>query len=328
MNWSIFQSMFDGIEQPILDKVNGISDLLLGAVSGPLHAALIIYIALIGVMIVSGKMNEPLRDTWGRIARGAAIAGFLTAGTYNQYIRDFFLNGLPNDLLSAVTGGSGSVSAASFDHVMNKAFGGGLAVWKNLAWTDFGLQILVIVYWFAGAVATGFGFLVWMASHIVLGLYVAVGPILLATFLFPATRSLAERWLGSMITMVLLQLFVVSLLVVLTGAETTLLANIATAGGGGNPIAQIQVLIGAIVLFVICGVVVVQMPGAASAIAGGMYLHANTMARATFGSAMQVGGRAFGAARSVAAAQGATAQRRLTAGHTPGPSLSSSGTRP
>ena len=49
--------------------------------SGPLHAALIIYIALIGVMIVSGKMNEPLRDTWGRIARGAAIAGFLTAGT-------------------------------------------------------------------------------------------------------------------------------------------------------------------------------------------------------------------------------------------------------
>jgi type IV secretion system protein VirB6 len=85
MNWSIFQSMFEGIEQPILDKVNGISDSLLGAVSGPLHAALIIYIALIGVMIVSGKMNEPLRDTWGRIARGAAIAGFLTAGTYNQY---------------------------------------------------------------------------------------------------------------------------------------------------------------------------------------------------------------------------------------------------
>ena len=328
MNWSIFQSMFEQIEQPILDKVNGISDSLLGAMSAPLHAALIIYIALIGVMIVTGKMNEPLRDTWGRIARGAAIAGFLTAGTYNQYIRDFFLNGLPNDLLSAVTGGPGSVSAASFDHVMNKAFGGGLEVWKNLSWTDFGLQILVIVYWFAGAVATGFGFLVWMASHIVLGLYVAVGPILLATFLFPATRSLAERWLGSMITMVLLQLFVVTLLVVLTGAETTLLANIASAGGGGNPIAQIQVLIGAIVLFVICGVVVVQMPGAASAIAGGMYLHSNTMARATFGSAMQVGGRALGAARSVAAGQAATAQRRLTAGHTPGPSLSSSGTRP
>jgi hypothetical protein len=34
MNWSIFQSMFDGIEQPILDKVDGISDSLLGAVSG------------------------------------------------------------------------------------------------------------------------------------------------------------------------------------------------------------------------------------------------------------------------------------------------------
>jgi hypothetical protein len=45
MNWSIFQSMFEQIEQPILDKVNGISDSLLGAMSAPLHAALIIYIA-------------------------------------------------------------------------------------------------------------------------------------------------------------------------------------------------------------------------------------------------------------------------------------------
>jgi len=50
-----------------------------------------------------------------------------------------------------------------------------------------------------GLRAGAFGFLVWMASHIILGLYVAVGPVLLATFLFPATRSLAERWVGSML---------------------------------------------------------------------------------------------------------------------------------
>jgi type IV secretion system protein VirB6 len=326
MNWTVFNSIFDRVEQPLLDAVNGVSDALLAAVAGPLRAALVIYIALIGFMILAGKMTEPIRDTWGRFAKGAAIAGFLTAGTYNTYVRDFFLNGLPNDLNAAITGAAGTVNAAAFDHVWNKAFSGGLAVWKNLSWTDFGLQLLIALYWMAAAIATAFGFLVWMVSHIVLGLYVAVGPILLGTFLFPATRSLFERWIGSMLSMILLQVFIVSLLVVLTGAENALLANIATAGGG-NPIAQIQVLFGAIILFVIAAVIVVQLPGASAAIAGGMHFHANSLARSTFGQAAAIGRRAAFGARQLAGSTGHTAQLRLT-GRTspPGPSMSSSTT--
>ena len=238
MNWAVFQSIFDQVETPLLQQVNAISDSLLGAVAGPLRAAMVIYVALVGVMIITGRMNEPLRDTWGRLAKGAAIAAFLTAGTYNQFVRDFFLNGLPNDLTAAITGGAGTVNAGAFDVVWNKAFGGGLAIWKTLSFTDFGFELIIAIYWLAALVATAFGFLVWMASHIILGLYVAVGPVLLATFLFPATRSLAERWVGSMLSMILLQVFVISLLVVLTGAENSLLVQHQCRrwqGGRGHP---------------------------------------------------------------------------------------------
>jgi type IV secretion system protein VirB6 len=324
MNWAVFQSIFDQVEQPLLQQVNAMSDSLLSAVAGPLRAAMVIYVALVGVMIITGRMNEPLRDTWGRLARGAAIAAFLTAGTYNQIVRDFFLNGLPNDLTAAISGGSGTVNAGAFDAVWNKAFGGGLAIWKTLSFTDFGFELIIAIYWLAALVATAFGFLVWMASHIILGLYVAVGPLLLATFLFPATRSLAERWVGSMLSMILLQVFVISLLVVLTGAENSLLGNINAAGG--KAVEGIQIILGVVILFVVAGVIVVQLPAAAAAIAGGMHFYANTLARATFGQAAQIGGRAIGATRQVAGNAGRAAQRRLTAVRTPGPSLSSSST--
>ena len=325
MNWTLFADISTQIEQPFLNAVNGVSASLLAAVAGPIQAAMVIYVALVGFMIVSGRMNEPMRDTWGRLAKGAAVALFLTAATYNTFVRDFFLNGIPNDINGAITGSAGTISAASFDHVWNKAFGGGWVVWKNTSWSDFGLQMLIAIYWLSAGVACAFGWLVWLVSHVMLGLFVAVGPLIVGLFLFPATRSICERWIGAMISMILLQVFVVTLLVVLTGAENTLLANIATAGGG-NPIAQIQVLFGAIILFIIAAVIVVQLPGAATALAGGMHFHANSLARATFGKGVSLGQSGVSGARQIAGNAGAAAQRRLTAGRTPGPSMSSTNT--
>ena len=322
MNWGLFASIANQIENPLLNAVSSVADTLIAAVAAPFQAAMILYVAMVGLMIVSGRMSEPLRDTWGRLAKGAAVAFFLTAGGYNQYVRDLFLNGIPNDIVNTITGATGGhVDAAAFDHIWNKAFGGGLAVWKNLGTFDFGLMLVICMYWFAAAVATAFGFLVWLVSHILLGLFVAVGPLIVGMFLFPATRSIFERWVGLLLSMIFLQVFVVSLLVVLIGAENVLLGNI-TSAGGGNPMAQIQVLFGAIILFIIASVIVVQLPGAATALAGGMHFHANALVRATFGQSAARTSRAAGGALRLAASQGRAAQLRLTARPTPGPSMS------
>ena len=327
MNWSIFAQIAEKIEQPLLTAVSGVSDNLLSAVSGTFRTAMVLYVAMVGLMIVNGRMNEPLRDTWGRLAKGAAVAAFLTAGSYNSYIRDFFLNGLPNDISSIITGSAGSVTAASFDHIWNKAFGGGTTFAKTLSsWGDFGLWILLVAYWIVAAVSTGFGFLVWLASHVLLGLFVSIGPLMVPLFLFPATRSLFERWIGSLLSMVILQVFVVTLLVVLVGAENTLLANIAT--GTGDSFGKAQTLLGAVILFVVAAVIVIQLPHAATAIAGGMHFQANSIARATFGRAAQLASTGVSGLRTIAASHGRAAQQRLTSGRTtpPGPSISSSTT--
>jgi type IV secretion system protein VirB6 len=322
MTWTLFADIAKQIEEPLLRAVSGVTDTLLSGVAGPFKAAMILYVAMVGLMIVSGRMTEPLRDTWGRLAKGAAVAFFLTAGAYNHYVRDLFLNGIPNDIVNAITGAAGgTVNAAAFDHVWNRAFAGGLAVWKNLGRFDFGLMVIIGLYWLAAAVATSFGFLVWLVSHILLGLFVAVGPLIVGMFLFPATRSIFERWIGALLSMIFLQVFIVTLLVVLIGAENTLLASI-TSAGGGNPMAQIQVLFGAIILFIIASVVVVQLPGAATALAGGMHFHANSLARATFGQSVALASRAAAGALQLGASKGRAIQLRRTAGSAPGPSMS------
>jgi type IV secretion system protein VirB6 len=322
MNWTLFTSIATQIETPLLNAVSNVANSLIAAVAAPFQAALCVYIAMLGFMIASGRVSEPVRDTWGRIAKGAGVAFFLTAGAYNQYVQNLFLNGIPNDIANTITGATGGqIGADSFDHIWNKAFAGGLAVWKNIGTFDFGLAIVICIYWFAAAVATAFGFLIWLVSHILLGLFVAVGPLIIGMFLFPATRSIFERWVGLLLSMIFLQVFVVSLLVVLITAENALLANIDSAGNG-NPFAQVQVLFGAIILFIIVGVIVVQLPGAATALAGGMQFHANVLARATFGRSLTLASHAAGGAVRLTAAQGRAVRRRFTARPTPGPSLS------
>jgi type IV secretion system protein VirB6 len=327
MNWTLFANIANQVEPPLLNAVSAVTDTLLSGVAGPFKAAMVLYVAMVGLMIISGRITEPLRDTWARLAKGAAVAFFLTAGAYNQYIRDLFLNGIPNDIVDAITGAAGgSVDAAAFDHVWNKAFAGGLAVWKNLGTFDFGLMFVICIYWLAAAVATAFGFLVWLVSHVLLGLFVAIGPLIVGMFLFPATRSIFERWIGALLSMIFLQIFIVTLLVVLIGAENALLANM-TSAGGGNTIAQIQVLFGAIILFIIASVIVVQLPGAAAALAGGMHFHANSLARATFSRSIALASRTATGVGQSAASQGRAARLRLTGGSTPGPSMSTTTNR-
>ena len=319
MNFTPFQNITAQIEQPLLNGVDRVSDRMLAAIGGPLHWALVIYIAWLGYGIAFGRLTEPLRDTWGRIGKAAAIAGLLTAGTYNPWIRDFFLNGLSNDLLGTITG---TVSPQAFDQVWGVAFEGGLAVWKSLSWTDIGFQMLIVLYWLMALLASALGFLIYMISHLLLGLYVSLGPVFIATYFFAATRSLAERWVGSVLTMIVLQFLTVSLLVLLIPAENQMLAGIGTVGVLGDAIAKIHALFAAIVLFAVAIGVLIQLPGAASALAGGFHYHAGSIARATFGTAAKFGRSAAGGVHQVLANAGVGAQRRLTASHPPGRPLS------
>ena len=122
-------------------------------------------------------------------------------------------------------------------------------------------------------------FAIWFLSHVLLALFVAIGPLLIGLVLFPATRAIFERWIGAMISCVILQVFTVIMVTLTISVEAEIVEQI-RAYTGTNPFEQIQMLFCAVIFFVFAGIIAFQLPGAATALAGGMHFHTSSLVRA------------------------------------------------
>jgi len=91
-----------------------------------------------------------------------------------------------------------------------------------------------------------------------------------------------------MVSLVLTQVLSITLLVLLTNTENATITQI-SAGSGSNEIAQIQLLLYTIVLFVMCALLATQLPGIAVGIAGGVHQQVSVYSQAVYSSASQIG---------------------------------------
>ena len=301
MNWQIFGQLSGLIQPPVVAAAQNVVGTVISAVAGMLQSVLAVYIAFTGYQMFTGHMAEPVRDVWLRIVKGAFVVLLLTAGNYTTYVTNLVLTGIPQDISTAL-GGNG-VSAAIFDHIWNVAFKGGLLVLKHANWYDFGIEALVLAYWFSAVIACALCFAIWQGAQILLALFVAIGPLVCPMLLFNATRSVFERWVGALLGMLFLQAMVIVLLTVLVQAENSLLQG---ALASTNVIAQMQGLFAPIITFGIAALLVWQLPSAATALAGGMHFHAYALHQATFGKAA-AGASAGGAILGSLAKRGASA---------------------
>ena len=278
----IFQYLFDQIESPFLQYVGTLVNALISYAAAPLQAALVLYIALTGILIMRGHGSEPTNGLLGRIVKLCLVAWFATNGTaYATWVQDFFLNVLPNDIIQAVTaaGGNATISAGSFDVIWQQSWQAGLQVWKVLDYWDVGEECAILLFWFAAIVACVAAFAIWFTSHVILGLFIIIGPLVLGLVLFPATRSIFERWIGSMISCVILQVIVVIMVALVLNVEGLMVNKIALYHGT-NQYDLLGILFGGIIFFAFSVLVTFQLPGFATALAGGLHFHTGAIARA------------------------------------------------
>lgn len=286
----IFSQVSNLIEVPFLAQVDALIGVLVSWLAGPMATALVIYVALTGFLVMRGLSQETFAAVLGRIVRLCVVAWLaMNAATYNEWVRDFFLTTLPTELADRITATTGSPApdAAAFDTIWRKALGVGMSVWSTLGWTDIGPSLAVIFMWVCAGIAIAFSYLVWLTSRIGLGLVIALGPVFIALGLFPATRALFERWLGQAIQFVVLGVLAVTLLQLMVAAEGMLVDRIVTTSAGSSPAQRLQMLLAVCILFIICAMLAMQLPGLASGLAGGFAFHTGSLARLTFGNAMQ-----------------------------------------
>lgn len=281
VQWQIFAYIVSQVETPLVTAVASVTSAFLSYVATPLKLALILYVALTGIAIVRGDTSNPHSVLIGRVVKAGIVVWLLTSsGAYQQWVYDFFFTALPNSLANALTGAgaAGAVSANSFDQGWIKSWRAGLEVWNKLSWRDFGPQLAVLLFWFAAIVANVFCFAIWLISRVFLAIYIALGPLLVPLVLFPATRAIFERWIGALISCVILQITTIVLLYIILLTEQQVVGTVAIAAQTSD-MEGIQVLLSGIIFFAVAGFVATQLPGMASSLSGGLTFHTGAVAR-------------------------------------------------
>jgi type IV secretion system protein VirB6 len=330
VQWEVFTYIVEQVETPLITAVSDVMSAFLAYAATPLQVALVLYVALTGLLIIRGYHHEAASTLISRMVAMALVTFVITgAGVYQQYVYDFFFTILPNELGDVVAGAGTTqiVTSNRFDQVWLKAWRAGLEVWRTLSWDDIAEKGVVILFWGVGIVSTVFTFAIWLVSRLLLALYIAVGPLLVALALFPATKAIFERWIGSMISCVILQVVTIVLLNIVLTVEGEVVSTVA-AMGSVDPIAMIQVLLAGMIFFGVAAYVALQLPGVATSLAGGLHFHVAALARSGMGAARSGGRRlaaSLGRDRDAALAAGRVVYMRIRP--SPGGSLSDRGSR-
>jgi type IV secretion system protein VirB6 len=302
MNPQIFTNIQQAVEGPVEAAMDQVISALSSYLQSPMLAAFTMYVALTGIAILRGAIAETFSDIIGRILKFAFIAWVvMNASVYVTYIRDLFIDTLPNDLTNALSGsGQTPLAAASFDQLFKQAYIIGLQVWQQANWDDVGLMVAVLAFWLVTLVVIAFLFVLFLYARFGLDLVIAVGPIFVCLALFNPTRTLFERWAFSAFHYVMLQVFIVVVLSLLVTAAGTEMAQM--MGNGVNPVDQVGLLLALIGMFFVFGILAKQIDPIVTGITGGATFHAAEISRYTLGAAR------MGAEKAISAGAGGAAR--------------------
>lgn len=259
---SVFTPAYIFIDERLTSFVGQQQASVTAMVSGPLRAALVLYIVLYGFAVLRGAITEPVMDFAIRSMKLIFIYALATTPAYSAYVTTPLFQVLPNDLAQAVGGPSAASVGEAFDELANKA--GQLATraadkGKILDPAPWVVAAVVLV---VGTLTSALGFGVVMVAKIGLALLVAIGPIFIACALFDASRRFFFGWLSqgvNYLTLFALVLTLVQLVLDLVRSQWSSIDALDPVGGGLIFTA----------LCILAGFFFLQMPVLAAGVAGG-----------------------------------------------------------
>ena len=259
----IDQQLSDPIQQFVTDGVSNLAS----AVSGPLKAAVTLWIIFQGIAIMRGVVNEPVLDFAVKAMKVAVIVALATqVGTYNEYVKNVFFEALPKEIGNALAGSGAIVpNANAFDSFVQKGYQSAEGLWRQGGLTNPGPAILgafvMLIAGFGAVVA----YTVSLYAKVALATVLAVGPVFIALALFNSTKRFTESWLGQVVNYVVLQALVMVVLSLVLKVADKFAATSASADFGQAMMAALTMS----VIYLLAAFVSFQLPGIASAIAGG-----------------------------------------------------------
>jgi type IV secretion system protein VirB6 len=229
---------------------------------------MVVYVMGWGALMATGKIEEPLLDGFKRIARVVLILGIgLKLWLYNSLITDTFFSA-PTELAAAIVGTPDPV--AIVDEIIFQGSDAAAAMISKGGILDgnFAYYLAGFFIYIAVGLAAIYTIFILSLAKVALSILLALGPLFIATLLFPVSRRFFDAWIGQLANYALvavLSVMAVSLLMQLLTRATTQAAEMGT----DIDIAEaVRVCFAAVLIFL----VIRQVPYVARGLASGMQL--------------------------------------------------------
>ncbi|WP_293496981.1 type IV secretion system protein [Phenylobacterium sp.] len=258
----IFQPAYQFVDSKLDVFLNERATSVMAQVSGPLRAALVLYVLLYGFAILRGAIQEPFMDFAVRSIKLAFIYMLATTVAYSTYVTEPLFHVLPDTLTQAISGAGLPDVGSAFDQFFNRAAYLAEKITKEASPIDFGPWILGATVYIVGALAAAVGFGVVLIAKVALALLVALGPIFVACALFDATRRFFFGWLSQAVNYLVLFALIITVFQLILSLVAQQWGSI----DGSDPMA------GGLIFIALCllgAIFFLQTPAIAAGIAGG-----------------------------------------------------------
>ncbi|MBY5851226.1 type IV secretion system protein [Rhizobium ruizarguesonis] len=301
--YQVFSFVDGQFKSPLENFISSGTSNIASWISGPLTAALTLYVVLYGYLVLRGSVQEPILEFAFRAMKLAIIVMLVrNASEYQTYVTNIFFETLPREISQALNSGT-APSASTFDSLLDKGQKCAKEIWARATWpADIVTGIGGMMAIGASFTVAAIGYIVSLYARLALAIVLAIGPIFVALAMFQSTRRFTESWIGQLANFVILQVLVVAIgSLLISCIDTTFTAIESYTDVMMRPVALCAICLAALYVFY-------QLPGIASALAaGGASLtygygagrdaHQSTLARAATHSARAVGRGARSAGR-------------------------------
>ncbi len=262
--YQVFEFIDGQFKRPLETFVSDGTSNIAAWVTGPLTAAVTLYIVLYGYLVLRGSVSEPVLEFVFRVIKLAIIVMLVkNAGEYQTYVTNVFFDILPREVSQALNSGT-TPSASTFDSLLDKGQASATDIWSRASWpvdivTGVGGMMVIAVSF----LVAGIGYVVSLYARLALAIVLAIGPIFIALAMFQSTRRFTEAWIGQLANFVILQVLVVAVgSLLISCIDSTFTAIDGYSDVLMRPIALCAIGIAALYVFY-------QLPGIASALAAG-----------------------------------------------------------
>ena len=278
-----FQAFFVTLDHATTQFIGNRVEAVASWLSPTVAVLITIYVILWGISMMRGAIQEPMWDGIIRIFKIITITGIaLNVANYSNYIGNFLEQGADevSQVLISAPGAPQSQAAKDdlLDNALTSGFNAGNEAWNTGGLSNIGGFIIATAIWLATFVLCLIAAFMITLVKIAIAILVAIGPIFIVCVMFDSTKKFFDQWLGQVINFMILEVLVVAGMALLFSIFQRFAdAAIAT----GNPGTQQIFFLG---LSAGMGFLVIkELPGIASSLAGGVALAGATAAHAVAG---------------------------------------------